>query len=119
MSDPKQVQPSMRNIIVKHLDSEPIKCYRVNCVCTHKECDAGWITESFIYQEEKRANGQSNMVSTEYAGVRPCPTCDPERAQIFATSKSPDELAIRLRARSHFKVAENYDNQEATKTRTL
>jgi len=119
MADPKQVQPSIRNIVVKRMESEPMKCYRVNCVCSHKDCEAGWIHERYIYQEEKRSNGQSNIVETEYDGVRPCPTCDPERAQIFATSKSSDELATRLRARSHFKVVENYDNQEATKTRTL
>ena len=109
------------NIIVKRLanTSEVVPCHRSNCQCAHTSCNAGWVSESFIIQEEKRFKGVTNTVTKEYDGVRPCPICDPERAQIFATSKTPEELALKLRQRSQFKIIENYDNQDASKTRTL
>jgi uncharacterized Zn finger protein (UPF0148 family) len=64
-------------------------------------------------------DGVLTEIETWYDGVQFCPTCDPERAHIQATSTSSEEMAERLRNRSQFKVAENYDNQEASKTRTL
>lgn len=105
--------------IVKKLDEPAMKCPRDVCPCNHSGCEMGWINFKYKVVQEKRANGVSTMVETEYDGTRPCPTCDPERAQIFESSKTSEELAQRLRQRSHFKVVENYDTAEASKTRTL
>ena len=105
--------------IVKRVDDEPPKCWRDVCACSHETCEYGWLNFRYKVIEEKRANGVSKMIETEYDGSSPCPTCDPERAQIFESSKTPEELAQRLRQRSQFKIVENYDISEASKTRTL
>jgi hypothetical protein len=105
--------------IIKRIGDDKPKCWREVCPCSHETCDYGWIAVRYKVIEEKRTKGVSNMIENEYDGVRPCPTCDPERAQIFESSKTSDELTQRLRQRSQFKVVENYDNSEASKTRTL
>ena len=89
-------------------------------MCEHKECAAGWITENVKYVTEKRArDGSTVQIENWYDIARPCPTCDPERAHIFATSKNADELQERLKARStttRIKIQEDY---EASRTKTL
>ena len=63
--------------------------------------------------------GKLQKIEQWYDGVQFCPVCDPERAHIQATSQSSEEMADRLRNRSQFKASENYERQEASKTRTL
>lgn len=59
------------------------------------------------------------MKSEKREGVRPCPTCDPERANIFATAKNSRELHERLSARSTHNRKLAYEEAENSKTRTL
>ena len=64
-------------------------------------------------------DGVQNTVEIWYDGVRFCPICDPERAHIQNTSTTSEEFAERLRNRSSLKSSDNYDKEEATRTRTL
>lgn len=64
-------------------------------------------------------HGEQILIETWYDGVRFCPICDPERAHIQDTSTSSEELAERLRNRSSLRSSDNYDREEATRTRTL
>lgn len=95
-------------------------CERLNCRCTHTEgCEKGYIWTRYSVKDEHIRNGETIVVEKWYEGVLFCPTCDPERAQIQKTSGSSEELSYRLGQRSKYKHAENYENQEAQKTRTL
>lgn len=121
MKEPAKISAlPLHNItIVNNISDGAAKCWKSVCACNHVDCDMGWINFRYKVVEEKRANYVSTIIETEYNGTRPCPTCDPERAQIFDTSKSPEELAQRLRERSEFKVIENYDKADERRTRTL
>lgn len=96
-------------------------CKRVNCICTHDgECEYGWI--HFRYPETTRRidrNGVWQSSVKWYDAVRPCPTCDPERASIFAKAKSTKELHQALQSRSTAQRQAAYQEQEFNKTRTL
>ena len=98
-----------------------IPCKRANCLCEHKEpCAAGWITLRYkSIEEKKQRDGTVISIEREYDGVRPCPTCDPERAHVFDTSASDAELQERLKARSNLNRTAIQDNYEASRTRTL
>lgn len=95
-------------------------CYKTGCICTHTApCEHGWIW--VVYYEDKvtKHNGQTKVRSERFEGVRPCPTCDPERARIFETAKNSRELAEMLQARSKFNRVKAYEESESSKTRTL
>lgn len=95
-------------------------CEKVGCICTHLEpCEYGWIEVQHKLTKSFERNGEWIITDTWYNGAAFCPTCDPVRAHIQSSSTSSEELGQRLRQRSDFKVVENYDNQEASKTRTL
>jgi hypothetical protein len=95
-------------------------CNRLDCRCTHTDgCERGFIYTPYLDRQEKRIRDEVKIIEKWYDGVRFCPICDPERAHIQATSTSSEELGQRLRNRSQFKHAENYETQEASKTRTL
>jgi len=97
------------------------KCAKTNCICTHTApCEYGfiWVRYKEITPARLR-DGKTIENESWYDGVSFCPTCDPERAHIQATSTSSVQMQERLRARSQFKVAENYDKAEESKTRTL
>lgn len=95
-------------------------CGKTNCRCTHTDgCVKGFIeTNYYTRRYIDTPNGQK-LVETKYDGVIFCGTCDPERAHIQSTSRSSEEMTERLRARSHTKSSENYQREEASKTRTL
>ena len=96
-------------------------CGRVNCRCTHDQgCVKGWIW-SVVKDRTvtKSKDGVDNVVVTERDVVRPCATCDPERARIFQEVSSTWELGERLRARSNHNRQKEYDGSEQSKTRTL
>ena len=96
------------------------KCNRLDCRCTHTDgCERGYIYLKYLDRQEKMFNGEVRIVEKWYDGVRFCQVGDTERAHIQATSTSSEELGQRLRNRSQFKHAENYETQEASKTRTL
>lgn len=83
----------------------PYPCPTVGCRCTHfPPCDRGWITEP-----NKKGHDTA----------RPCPICDPERAEIIRTSKTVEERNSRLQARSKARRASYYEEQETSRTRTL
>ena len=95
-------------------------CLRNACPCKHEECVKGFIETSYVSTKEiKTREGEIKTIETEYEGVLFCPTCDPERASIQRTSASPEEFRERLTNRSHFKATENFQKEEASKTRTL
>jgi hypothetical protein len=95
-------------------------CKRNACQCDHAEpCVQGWIFYTNRVVTQRVVRGKSYESVREYDSVRPCPTCDAERAQIIDTSKSSEEVSRRLQQRSQFKVAENYDIADAGRTRTL
>lgn len=96
------------------------KCTKINCYCTHTDgCDRGYIFIRYCDKKTILRNGVQTTTETWYDGVRFCPVCDPERAHIQNTSTSSEEMAERLRNRSTLKSSENYDKEEATRTRTL
>lgn len=95
-------------------------CMRNACKCKHVDCVKGFIFTTYVTTKETRTReGEIKTIETEYEGVLFCPTCDPERASIQRTSASPEEMRERLNNRSHFKVIENFEKEEASKTRTL
>jgi len=95
-------------------------CRKVNCRCTHTDgCERGWIHVRYSDTKIVTRNGVETKVETWYDGVQFCSVCDPERAHIQRTSASSEEMAQRLRERSSYKNTENYEKQEANKTRTL
>ena len=84
-------------------------CGVSGCICTHTQgCSKGWIIRK--YSDEKYV---------EYEGATPCPICDPDRYEIFLTSKSSSELGERLRARGTHTKRKVYEENENSKTRTL
>lgn len=96
------------------------RCVKSTCFCTHTDgCEKGFIWVRYKHTEKRVRHGEEILIETWYDGVRFCPVCDPERAHIQETSKSSEEMAERLHARSPRKSAENYDKEEATRTRTL
>lgn len=102
------------------LGNNQMHCGRVNCRCTHTEgCEKGYIWVRYLVKEEKNRKGEKIVVETWYDGVQFCSVCDPERAHIQKTSKSSEELSYRLGQRSKYKHAENYEQTESEKTRTL
>lgn len=95
-------------------------CGRLNCRCTHTEgCERGFISLRYADYQEKIVKGEKIEVVTWYNGVQFCSVCEPERAHIQNTSITSEELGQRLRERSKYKHAENYENKESEKTRTL
>lgn len=95
-------------------------CMRNACKCKHVDCVKGFIETRYVTTKEIRTReGETKTVETWYDGVLFCPTCDPERASIQRTSASPEEMRERLNNRSHFKAVENFEKEEASKTRTL
>lgn len=102
------------------LGNNQMHCGRINCRCTHTEgCEKGFISVRYLDRTEKIRNNEKVIIETWYDGVYFCNVCDPERAHIQQTSTSSEEMAHRLRERSKYKHAENYEQQEVAKTRTL
>ena len=102
------------------LGNNQMHCGRINCRCTHTEgCEKGFIHTRYVDRKEKIRKGEKQVVETWYDGVLFCSVCDPERSQIQRTSTSSEEMAQRLRERSKYKHAENYEQKELEKTRTL
>jgi uncharacterized Zn finger protein (UPF0148 family) len=96
------------------------RCNRTNCICTHTDgCEKGYIWVRYKNTKKRMRHGEQILIETWYDGVRFCPICDPERAHIQNTSTSSEELAERLRNRSSLRSSDNYDREEATRTRTL
>lgn len=95
-------------------------CYRSGCICTHTApCEHGWIWVEYYEDKVTKHNGQTKVVAEKFEGVRPCPTCDPERARIFAIAKNRRELQEMLQARSKHNKVKAYEESESSKTRTL
>jgi len=96
-------------------------CGTSNCICTHTYgCEKGWIwrkdTDSKVVT---LGNGETKTVTEEREGVYPCPICDPDRHEIFLTSKDSHELFERLRKRGTHQRINSYEQDERSKTRTL
>jgi len=84
-------------------------CGNASCECTHTHgCEKGWVYGKHL--DEK---------FVEYEAVSPCPNCDPDRYEIFHTSKSRHELFERLRARGTHTRRKAYEDNDRSKTRTL
>lgn len=84
-------------------------CGVSGCICTHTQgCSKGWILGKYL--------DENNVVSE---GVSPCPICDPDRYEIFLTTKSRLELGEKLRARGTHTKRKVYEENENSKTRTL
>jgi hypothetical protein len=95
-------------------------CLRNACKCKHVDCVKGFIHTTYVSTKEiKTREGEVKTIETEYDGVLFCPTCDPERASIQRTSASPEEMRERLANRSPLKAKDNFEKEEASKTRTL
>ena len=97
------------------------RCDRSYCICTHNDgCERGWIhVKHSDTRERVDRHGVVHKTEVWYDGVIPCPTCDPERAAIFAQAKSSKELGELLRNRSTNKRQQALSEQEFNKTRTL
>ncbi len=95
-------------------------CMRNACKCKHVDCVKGFINTTYVTTKKTRTReGKEVTTEIEYEGVLFCPTCDPERASIQRTSASPEEMRERLANRSQYKAVENFEKEEASKTRTL
>lgn len=96
------------------------RCVKTNCTCTHTApCEYGFIYSRYRELKISHVKGKTIEQESWYDGVTFCPTCDPERAHIQSTSTNSEQLQERLRNRSQFKVVENYDNVNESRTRTL
>ena len=97
------------------------KCPKVPCYCTHEApCEYGWIwKEEYINQTTRNREGGTILTATKHTAVSPCPTCDPERAEIFRTSQTSEILQKRLQERSTHKREAVYESREQDRTRTL
>lgn len=94
-------------------------CQQSNCGCAHTECIRGWIDERYKVTEKRRFKGEDIIVERWYDGTRFCPVCHPERAEIQATANSSAEMTQQLKGLSPKSRLENYEKQEASKTRIL
>ena len=95
-------------------------CGKHGCYCTHTNgCSKGWIEQKYIHEKKVIRNGIPSVTLTTYEGVRPCQNCDPERYEIWWSSKTSAEYHERLRARSTVNRNKTYENEERDKTRTL
>ena len=96
-------------------------CGASGCICTHTDgCDKGWILGKY-YEDRvvKLPSGVNSTITETFEGVSPCPMCDPDRYEIFMTSKTRLELFERLRKRGTHQRAKAYEDDEKSKTRTL
>jgi hypothetical protein len=96
-------------------------CGNSGCICTHTQgCERGWVYGKYNDDKVvKLPNGVNSTVTETFEGVSPCPICDPDRYEIFLTSKSRLELFERLRKRGTHQRAKAYNEEENSKTRTL
>ena len=96
-------------------------CKASGCICTHTGgCERGWILGKYTEDKVvKLSNGIDSTVTETFEGVSPCPICDPDRYEIFLTSKSRLELFERLRNRGTHQRSKAYQDDERSKTRTL
>lgn len=96
-------------------------CRRLSCICTHTDdCERGWIFVRYpVTTRHRDKEGTWHEKVRWYDGVRPCRTCDPERAAIFEAAKSSEELGEMLQNRSTYNRQKAYEEQEQNKTRTL
>ena len=96
------------------------KCWKDTCFCTHESpCESGWIWIKETHKTKKNVKGKVIIIATENEAVIPCPTCDPERSEIFRTSRNTEELYRRLQERSSIKREAAYESREMDRTRTL
>lgn len=95
-------------------------CGKHGCYCTHTNgCVKGWIEQEYIHEKKVIRGGIPSVTLKTYEGVRPCQNCDPERYEIWWSSKTSAEYHERLRARSTVNRNKAYENEERDKTRTL
>lgn len=96
-------------------------CDRVDCMCTHTHgCIKGWIWLEYYDEREIKVNdGAYEVHRVKYDGVRPCPTCDPVRAELAETCKTSWEYHEKLRSRSTYTKQKAYEDEERSGTRTL
>ena len=95
-------------------------CGKHGCYCTHTNgCVKGWIEQEYTHEKKVVRGGIPSVTLTSYDGVRPCQNCDPERYEIWWSSKTSAEYHERLRARSTVNRNKAYENEERDKTRTL
>ena len=94
-------------------------CQQSNCECAHTECIRGWIDFRYKDVQKRRFKGEDIIVERWYDGTRFCPVCHPERAEIQATANSSAEMTQQLKGLSPKSRLENYEKQEASKTRIL
>jgi len=95
-------------------------CHRAGCICTHTEpCYGGWVWIQYVEEVKRMVKGIPSVTLVDREGVRPCMICDPERYEIWLTSKSSHEYHERLSARSSHQKIKAYEKDERDKTRTL
>lgn len=96
-------------------------CGITKCECTHTQgCEFGWIYGTETDRKvAKSRDGQTIVTEQKYEVVSPCPNCRPELYNIFATSRSRQELQERLRSRSVHTRLKDYEQTEEGRTRTL
>lgn len=96
-------------------------CGKVGCECTHQQgCEFGWIHGVETERKVTRTkDGETVVKFDEYQVVSPCPNCQPEKYQIFATARSRQELQENLRKRSTHNRLKTYEESEEGRTRTL
>lgn len=99
-----------------------IPCQNSSCICTHTDgCEAGWIFQDYWVDSRYKVVDEFAMIEgkRKYEGVIPCRNCDPERWEIWKTSRNSREYHERLMARSTHNRTKAYENEEKSKTRTL
>lgn len=96
-------------------------CGRTGCDCTHQHpCDRGWIeTTVERVRHATGRNGETILSTTVTPAVRPCPTCDPDRAETAMFAVDREDLGRRLRARSKRQRREEALNRQADGTDVL
>jgi hypothetical protein len=98
-----------------------MKCAKDFCICTHTApCERGWISheiEELKLVKLSKTEVRHDTLIREV--VRPCPSCYPEKAELFRKARNREELGELLRAQSKMNQKKFQEEESWGRTRTL
>lgn len=91
-------------------------CNRSDCRCPHLDCYNSLVTR---YVKDKGYNEDGTTKEYEKPVTYPCRVCNPERYEIFTTSKNSEEYIRRMNERKSKSRSQYYEEYEEEKTRVF